>query len=157
MATDTPQTFEEFAAQRADAGRPVAVLIDGDLDQNPPRGRSTAKRVAHILSDDPERIYYDDTDDDVDDPETLVLTLPVDYDSDDWKEMREATNLNRVRGQHIVCLVDGCPRALLDAADVSIRHSENGIEYIRRVKFSPTERGHYFVEMDGLTQAGEKP
>ncbi len=149
------QTFAALAEQFRDAGRAMAVLVNGDFESEPPSGRATATRVAHLVTEDRERIWDDGAPEQYDlddDPETLILTVPPDYSPDDWQRVREETHLNRVREQNLVILSANRDKAILDAVDVEMHHS---LEYIRRVKLDPFEREHYFIELAGF-EVGEQ-
>jgi hypothetical protein len=88
------QSFAEWAAERHETYRDVAVYVEGDLTHDPPLGNAAATRVAHLLTDEGEEVLEIDAetaaDKDVPDAVTTVqITIPPNPDEDEWRPVFE--------------------------------------------------------------------
>lgn len=146
-------SLEEFAEQRRSQRRQVTVFVEGDPGQEPPKGRATACRVAHIIQSG-EGSIIDVGEDDVDldslaENSVLIVTATSD-DEEVWAELRKLETAPFQSNIHIVVHSDEIPEYALRLVDIRVVDDE-GIESIGRIQVDGYDGEVYEIEMGGLT------
>lgn len=145
------RTLKSLAEEKHADDRPLAVLIQGDPQQDPPQGRAASVRVASLLADDDDEVSEITPPDwPVERGGTLLCTIVADDGYDEWNELRKVLARRRVRDMTIIAHTDSAPKHILHHTDVRISVGEDGIDEIERVRYDPYDDGFVMQPLAGL-------
>lgn len=153
------ESFAEYAAQRHQERKSVAVFVEGDFGQDPPLGNSAMARVAHFLAGEDDVVAMepgkvtDESEQSVDNLGAIQVTLKPRATESEWRPVQRRL-LSRVpRDTDVVVLVDTSevPWFMNELCDVRVvPNSEGGELTFYRVHLNPYEGDVYYTELNGF-------
>lgn len=152
-------TLHELATGRRSEDRPTHVHVVGDLDQDPPKGIATAKRVAALLADGDGTVHENNFGerlraDEVAAGDVALVTIeeaPLVAGSQAYKDLRHlavASSILFIGG--IVVFTEAVPGDLKQYLNARVWARSGDVDRVEHFEHSPYERAVYVTELEGL-------